>query len=122
MNALTNLDSLERRAWRSVHHDGLLDMYLGLVLVAFAIPMILGRLGATEAATMLVYTAVVLGGFVLFWLGNEDPGHDVEQNTCTACKGEEDECPSDPPGVDAEVLTESAGNAGEDPFVPRPAQ
>ena len=66
-NAL-DLKQIERKAFRSTHQDGLLDIYLGGIVVALAITMYRPAGGYTPnyiLIMLLLYT--VIGG--LFWVG-----------------------------------------------------
>jgi hypothetical protein len=68
-NAL-DLKQIERKAFRSTHQDGLLDIYLGGIVVALAITMYRPAGGYTPnniLIMLLLYT--VIGG--LFWVGKK---------------------------------------------------
>jgi hypothetical protein len=67
-----NLKDVEKRAFRSVHQDGLLDMFLGLLFVAFGLgPLLRNEGGLSERDTMIVYTSYVLIVLVAWWLGKK---------------------------------------------------
>jgi hypothetical protein len=67
-----NLKNVEKRAFRSVHQDGLLDMFLGLLFVAFGLgPLVRNEGGLSEGAGLIVYTGYVLIVLVAWWLGKK---------------------------------------------------
>ena len=66
MNTI-DLQDLERKAFRSNFQDGLWDIFLGLMLVQMCFGPILGGYYGLAPTTilliLLLYAAVVLGGF-----------------------------------------------------------
>jgi hypothetical protein len=70
MSASLDLKQIERRAWRSFHGDGLLDIYLGLMLLAMFAPMTLVM--ETEVPPLLGFgAAIALAGvaWLILWTG-----------------------------------------------------
>ncbi len=69
MNASIDLKNLERKAWTSYFSDGLLDIYLGLLL--FSIAMMETGMGGIENRWLryLVYLGLILVSWFIFWLG-----------------------------------------------------
>ncbi len=69
MEPTISLKELEKKAFRSVHQDGLLDMVFGLILLLLGLGQLLERQpGISEGAAMAVYAGLVLvivGGFTL---------------------------------------------------------
>jgi len=62
-----DLKALEKKAWRSVFQDGLWDIFLGLLLMAFGLSAWLDRLAISESAHMGIYIgAEILAMVVLF--------------------------------------------------------
>jgi len=62
-----DLKVLEKRAWRSVFQDGLWDIFLGLLLMAFGLSAWLDRLMLSESMRMGIYIgAEVIAIAVLF--------------------------------------------------------
>jgi len=62
-----DLKEIERRAFRSTFQDGVWDIFLGLVMLTFALGPLMTRLGGSEAVrtvSHLVYSALVVAGFV----------------------------------------------------------
>ena len=70
MNDVMDLKTLEKRAWRSFHQDGLWDIYLGLILWALAV-FLGGGLDAIENDLwrLVAYTLLISGAFLVFWAG-----------------------------------------------------
>ena len=69
MNAPLDLKNLERKAWVSYYQDGLLDIYIGLLLFCIAI------MDALLAGIMniwlrfLIYLILLGGAWLLYWAG-----------------------------------------------------
>jgi len=64
-----NLKEVERKAWRSFYQDGLLDIFLGLLLLAMAIGALLSDIGMSEAGSMLIYLGLILLAMPVLWAG-----------------------------------------------------
>ena len=64
-----DLKALERRAFRSTFQDGLWDIYLGLVFLAFGFGPIYDWLGFSKTANMVFQLGYITVAFVLFYLG-----------------------------------------------------
>jgi hypothetical protein len=62
-----DLKQLERRAWRSSFQDGLLDIYLGLLLVLLSIPALLPGIFTSELREYAGYVGFALVAFVVYW-------------------------------------------------------
>lgn len=67
MNQNTDVEEREHQAWASVFHDGLWDLYLGLLLLGMGISLMLGdiRAGLSVWWEMLLLLPIML----LFWAG-----------------------------------------------------
>ena len=62
-----DLKAIEKKAWRSVFQDGLWDIFLGLLLMAFGLSAWLDRLALSESMRMSIYIgAEILAMVVLF--------------------------------------------------------
>lgn len=57
--ARIDLKEIERRAFRSTFQDGLWDMFLGFVFMAFALGPLLRTQGASESTAMVAHAAYV---------------------------------------------------------------
>lgn len=67
MMTTLNLKELEKKAWRSMFQDGIWDLYLGMLLLAFAVSALLSDTGVAETPAMIVFVGVeVLAVAVLF--------------------------------------------------------
>ena len=67
MSQTVDLKVLEKKAWRSVFQDGLWDIFLGLLLMAFGLSGWLDTLALNEGTRMGIYIgAEVLAMIVLF--------------------------------------------------------
>jgi len=67
MSQNVDLKALEKKAWRSVFQDGLWDIFLGLLLMAFGLSRWLDTLALDEGMRMGIYIgAEVLAMLVLF--------------------------------------------------------
>jgi hypothetical protein len=64
-----DLKELERRAFRSTFQDGLWDIYLGLLFLAFGFGPIYDWLGFSETADMVFHLSYVVVAFLLLYLG-----------------------------------------------------
>ncbi len=63
------LKQLERKAWRSVFQDGLWDIYLGLLLMAMAMLVLLSRTNLSETQQMLIYIGLMALAMLVLWAG-----------------------------------------------------
>lgn len=68
---MTNLDlkRLERRAWTSFFQDGLLDIFMGLVLLAVGIPAVLPGIFRTELSQNAAGAVLMVFAFLPYWAG-----------------------------------------------------
>lgn len=64
-----NLKELERKAWRSVFQDGLWDIYLGLLLMAMAIGVLLSNTGMSKVLHSLIYLGLLVLAMLILWAG-----------------------------------------------------
>jgi hypothetical protein len=64
-----DLKELERRAFRSTFQDGLWDIYLGLLFLAFGFGPIYDWLGFSRTADMVFHLSYVLVAFIILYLG-----------------------------------------------------
>jgi hypothetical protein len=62
-----DLKRLERKAWRFSFQDGLLDIYLGLLLVVLSIPELLPGIFTSELREYAAYAGLALIAFVVYW-------------------------------------------------------
>jgi hypothetical protein len=69
MSQQIDLKERERQAFRSTFQDGLWDIYLGLLFLAFGFAPIYNWLGMSETADMAFHTVYVLVIFLIIWLG-----------------------------------------------------
>jgi hypothetical protein len=69
MGRQIDLKELERRAFRSTFQDGLWDIYLGLLFLAFAFGPIYDWLGFSKTADMVFQLGYVVVAFLLLYLG-----------------------------------------------------
>ena len=69
MSQEIDLKQLERKAWRSVFQDGLWDIYLGLLLLAMAVLMLLSDSGLSESQSMLIYIGFLAVSMLAMWAG-----------------------------------------------------
>ena len=67
MSERIDLKGLERRAWTSYLQDGLLDIYLGLLLVVLSIPELLSGVFASGVTQYAAYATLMLLAFVIYW-------------------------------------------------------
>jgi len=66
-----NLKELERRAWRSVFQDGLWDIYLGLLLLAMAVWVLLSDVGFSESWGMAIFIGLEVLAMLVLWAGKK---------------------------------------------------
>jgi hypothetical protein len=64
-----NLKDVERRAWRSTFQDGLLDIFLGLLLLAMAAGAWISDNDFSRGLHMGVFIGLEVGALLAFWLG-----------------------------------------------------
>jgi len=64
-----NLKALERRAWRSFYQDGLWDIALGMILLAFSAGAFLDRTGLSSGKRMTVFMLIEAIGIGFMWFG-----------------------------------------------------
>jgi hypothetical protein len=69
MSQQIDLKERERQAFRSTFQDGLWDIYLGLLFLAFGFAPIYNWLGMSEAEDMVFHLVYVLVIFLILWLG-----------------------------------------------------
>jgi len=66
-----DLKHLERRAWTSLFEDGLLDIFMGLVLLATGIPAVLHRVFTSELSQDVAAAALMVLAFLPYWAGKK---------------------------------------------------
>lgn len=66
-----DLKEIERRAYRATFQDGLWDIYLGLVFIAFGLGPVVRQLGASEGTAMLVHIGMMLVALLLIIAGKK---------------------------------------------------
>lgn len=64
-----DLKALEKKAWRSVFQDGLWDIFLGLLLMAFALSAWLDRQALSESTRMGIYIGAEIVAMVVLFAG-----------------------------------------------------
>jgi hypothetical protein len=67
MTTSTDLTQLERKAWRSSFQDGLLDIYLGLLLLVLSIPELLSAVLTSGLTHYAAYVTLMLLAFLIYW-------------------------------------------------------
>jgi hypothetical protein len=67
----TDMDfrQIERKAWMSFFEDGLLDVFMGLNLLAVGIPGLLPSFFASELRQNAAYVALMVPALFVYWLG-----------------------------------------------------
>jgi hypothetical protein len=65
------LKDIERKAWRSTYQDGLLDIFLGLLLLAMAVGAWLSDSGFVWGLQMGVFVGLEIGALLAFFLGKK---------------------------------------------------
>jgi hypothetical protein len=68
MTTDTDLKRLERKAWKFSFQDGLLDIYLGLLLVVLSIPELLPGVFTSELTEYAAYAGLALVAFLIYWV------------------------------------------------------
>ena len=69
MSQTIDLKVLEKKAWRSVFQDGLWDIYLGILLMAFAVSAWLDRQPISENMRVGIYIGVMILAMLVLWAG-----------------------------------------------------
>ncbi len=64
-----DLKMLEKKAWRSVFQDGLWDIYLGIILVSFAVSAWLDKRPIDDDLRMGIYIGVMVFGMLVLYVG-----------------------------------------------------
>ncbi len=71
MNKEIDLKELERKAFRSTHQDGLWDIFLGIIIIAFGVNATLSNLGFEENLGLLIFIALEVIAIVLLIAGKK---------------------------------------------------
>lgn len=69
MTQTIDLKALEKKAWRSVFQDGLWDIYLGILLMAFAVGAWLDRQPISENMRVGIYIGVQILAMIILFAG-----------------------------------------------------
>jgi hypothetical protein len=69
MNAPIDLKDLERKAWTSFFQDGLMDIYLGLLLFILALVSTVLQGMSSAWLRYTIYFALIGAAFLAFWAG-----------------------------------------------------
>jgi len=69
MSQNVDLKALEKKAWRTVFQDGLWDIYLGIILMSFAVSAWLDKRPINDDLRMMSYVSVMVFGMVVLYLG-----------------------------------------------------
>jgi hypothetical protein len=69
MNGMIDMKGIERKAWASFHQDGLLDIYLGLLLVIFAVLGTFFENGVSRWLYYGIFLALLAVACLLFLVG-----------------------------------------------------
>ena len=69
MSQNIDLKALEKKAWRSVFQDGLWDIYLGIILISFAVSAGLDKLSIDDDLRMGSYISVMVFGMIVLYVG-----------------------------------------------------
>lgn len=64
-----DLKALEKKAWRSVFQDGLWDIYLGIILLSFAVSARLDKQPIDDDLRMGTYIGVMVFGMIVLYAG-----------------------------------------------------
>ena len=64
-----NLKEIERKAWTSFFQDGLLDILMGLALLAVGIPAVLPNIFTSELHQNAAAAVLMVLAFVPYWAG-----------------------------------------------------
>jgi len=71
MSTQLNLKEIERKAFRSTHQDGLLDICIGLVFGSMALPMFIVVQDASPGFYLVLSFLGVCAGELVFWAGKK---------------------------------------------------
>jgi len=69
MTTNTDLKQLERKAWTSFFQDGLLDILMGLALLASGIPALLPGIFTSELSQNVAVAVLMVLALVAYWAG-----------------------------------------------------
>ena len=69
MSQNIDLKAIERKAFRSVFQDGLWDIYLGIILLSFAVSAWLDKKPINDDLRMASYISVMVLGMVVLYVG-----------------------------------------------------
>ena len=69
MSKNIDLKVLEKKAWRSVFQDGLWDIYLGIILMSFAVSAWLDKQPIDDDLRMGIYIGVMVFGMIVLYAG-----------------------------------------------------
>ena len=69
MSQNIDLKTLEKKAWQSVFQDGLWDIYLGILLMAFAVSAWLDTLAMEDGLRMGIYIGVMVFAMLVLAVG-----------------------------------------------------
>jgi MFS family permease len=69
MTTNMNLRQIERKAWTSFFQDGLLDIFMGLVLLAVGIPAVLSNILTSELHQDAAAVVLMVLAFLPYWAG-----------------------------------------------------
>lgn len=64
-----NLNQLERKAWKAYHQDGLMDIFLGLLMMAMAASAGMDELNLSEAVHMGIFIGLEVLAGAIMWAG-----------------------------------------------------
>lgn len=66
-----DLKAIERRAYRATFQDGLWDIYLGLVFMAFGLGPVVRQLGASDDAAIIVHLVMLTIAIAIMLVGKK---------------------------------------------------
>ena len=69
MSERIDLKGLERKAWTSYLQDGLLDMFLGLLLLGMGVFLVVPDAGVSDSVGMVIFVGLQVTGLVLLGAG-----------------------------------------------------
>lgn len=64
-----NLNQIERKAWKAYHQDGLMDIFLGMLMLAMAASAGMDRLDLSEVAHMGIFIGLEVVAWAIMWAG-----------------------------------------------------
>lgn len=64
-----DLKQIERKAWTSYFHDGLWDIFIGVLVAAWAVGPLLGDLGLSDIWSGVIFLPFVAVACAIFWTG-----------------------------------------------------